>query len=111
MLHKMKLQSSPFELIAQGKKDIEMRLFDEKRQKIKAGDNIEFENAKTGERLLVEVVGLHIFDSFDMLYSAFNKKRLGYTEKESAKPEDMEKYYPVCEISKYGVVGIEINLI
>ncbi len=111
MVHKMKLQGGPFQAIKSKNKDIEMRLFDEKRQKIKVGDIIEFENAETGERLQAKVIELHIFDSFHSLYKAFDKKRLGYLEGEKASPNDMEKYYPVCEISKYGVVGIEIKLL
>ena len=42
MLHKMKLKLSPFEKIENGSKMIELRLFDEKRQKVQVGDFIEF---------------------------------------------------------------------
>ena len=42
MLHKMKLNESPFNRMKKGTKTIEFRLFDEKRQKIKVGDKIEF---------------------------------------------------------------------
>ena len=38
MLHKMKLNESPFERIKNGTKTIEFRLYDEKRQKIKIRD-------------------------------------------------------------------------
>lgn len=111
MVYKMKLNEAPFQKVKSKSKDIEMRLYDEKRRKIKVGDTIEFENATTKEKLLVEVIALHIFDSFDMLYSALDKNRLGYSENEIASPKDMEKYYPVCEIMQFGVVGIEIRLI
>ncbi len=111
MVYKMKLNEAPFQAVKSKSKDIEMRLYDEKRQKIKMGDIIEFENATTGEKLSAEVIAFHIFDSFDELYSTFDKKRLGYKENEIANPSDMEKYYPVCEINKYGVIGIEIKLI
>ena len=42
MLHKMKLNESPFEMIKNGTKTIEFRLYDEKRQGVKIGDKIEF---------------------------------------------------------------------
>ena len=42
MLHKMKLNESPFERIKNGSKTMEFRLYDEKRQKVKIGDKIEF---------------------------------------------------------------------
>ena len=42
MLHKMKLNSKPFESIKSGSKTIELRLNDEKRQQVSVGDFIEF---------------------------------------------------------------------
>ena len=106
----MKLQPQPFEAIKSGRKDIEMRLYDEKRKQIKKDDLIEFTNEKTNEKILCKVTNLHIFSSFKQLYAKFDKKRLGYHENETAKPSDMEKYYPKSEQSKFGVVGIEIKL-
>lgn len=45
MLHRMKLQSEPFAKIKNGKKILEIRLFDDKRQKLHLGDEIEFSRA------------------------------------------------------------------
>ena len=42
MIHKIKLNESPFERIKNGTKTIEFRLYDEKIQQIKIGDQIEF---------------------------------------------------------------------
>lgn len=42
ILHHMKLKRSPFEKIKNGSKSIELRLNDEKRQKVQIGDFIEF---------------------------------------------------------------------
>ena len=36
---------------------------------------------------------------------------MGYKEDEKADPKDMEQYYSSEEQSKYGVVGIEMELI
>ena len=107
----MKLQPQPFEAIKSGRKDIEMRLYDEKRKQIKKEDLIEFTNLETGEKILCKVTDLHIFSSFKQLYAHFDKKRLGYHENETAKPSDMEKYYPKSEQAQFGVIGIEIKLI
>ena len=38
----MNLHKAPFQMIKSGAKTIELRLYDEKRKKIKAGDIIEF---------------------------------------------------------------------
>ena len=107
----MKLQPQPFEAIKSGRKDIEMRLYDEKRKQIKKEDLIEFTNLETGEKILCKVTDLHIFSSFKQLYAHFDKKRLGYHENETAKTSDMEKYYPKSEQAQFGVIGIEIKLI
>lgn len=44
MIHKMNLQNGPYNSIKNGDKDIELRLYDEKRRKINVGDIIEFNN-------------------------------------------------------------------
>lgn len=108
MEHKMKLKDSPFNMIKNGKKDIEMRLYDEKRQTIKPGDTIEFTNIISGETIKYIVKQLHIYDSFEKIYQIFDKERLGYQENEVAKYSDMEQFYNKEEINKYGVVGIEL---
>ena len=114
MTHTMRLQSSPFEMIASGQKTIELRLFDEKRQTIAVGDQIRFINATDETQvLLCKVLALHRFDSFSALYASLPLQKCGYTEEEIsvARPEDMELYYSKEEQSRYGVVGIEIALI
>lgn len=111
-IHHMKLHSSPFEMIKSGEKTIELRLFDEKRQKIKVGDKIIFTNTVTGETLTRIVAKLHCFDSFDALYKSLPLLQCGYTPEDidRAHPADMEQYYSLKEQQKYGVVGIELVL-
>lgn len=111
MIYKMNLQDGPFEAINNGTKTIEMRLYDEKRQKINVGDIIEFDNDNTSEIIKTEVVKLHLFPNFEELYNNFNKVAIGYSEDEEANPEDMSQYYKNEDIEKYGVVGIEIKKI
>lgn len=111
MKHNMNLNNEPYNSICYGKKDIEMRLYDEKRRLINIGDIITFTNRDTLDTFDVEVINLHKYNSFKELYDNFDKTRLGYEEHETAKPEDMEKYYPKEEIEEYGVVGIEIKKI
>ena len=112
MIHHMKLHASPFENIKSGEKTIELRLYDEKRQQIQAGDQIVFTNNATGETLETRVVKLHLFDNFEELYNALPLLRCGYTAEDidSAHPSDMEQYYSLKEQKKYGVVGIELVL-
>lgn len=111
--HTMKLRPAPFEKIRAGTKTIELRLYDEKRQRIAIGDVIQFVNTEnTAEVLLATVKALFVFDSFETLYNTLPLTECGYTEDEvdSASDRDMELYYSKEEQSRYGVVGIKIAL-
>lgn len=109
-MHSMKLDSDPFEMIKNGKKTIELRVYDEKRRRIKLGDQIVFTNIANGEILNVTVKKLHCFATFDELYKLLPLLKCGYTAEniDKADPTDMEKYYSVEKQQKYGVVGIEL---
>ena len=48
MTHELRLHDEPFNLIKNGTKTIELRLYDEKRREIHEGDNIEFTNNING---------------------------------------------------------------
>lgn len=114
MLHKMKLNSVPFAKIKNGIKDIEMRLWDEKRRCLKVGDTIQFEENQTGERLDTRVVKLHRFPSFTALVSELPPERMGYDaagiDRLKNGDHGMRAYYSPEDEDKYGVVGIEICL-
>lgn len=69
MIHKIKLNESPFERIKNGTKTIEFRLYDEKIQQIKIGDQIEFSKLPDlQEKLLVDVTELYREDTFENLF-------------------------------------------
>ncbi len=112
MTHNMKLHLQPFEMIKNGEKIYELRLYDEKRRQINLGDKIIFTN-KNGEELKVKVVGLHKFSSFKELYQALPLEKCGYLKEELATASftDMLEYYSISEQEKYGVLAIEIALI
>ncbi len=111
MKHEMRLHPEPFKNIKNGTKTIELRLNDEKRQLLKVGDILEFTNRLDDEKLCTKIIRLHHYDSFRELYKHFDKVSMGYREDEEANPEDMEKYYSKEEQEKYGVVGIEVEII
>lgn len=107
----MKLNDVLFETIKNGTKTIELRLYDEKRRKIKIGDTICFKGKASTIKAIVKA--FHIFRNFDELYAALPLDKCGYTADElaTASPEDMLEYYTKEQIEKYGVVGIEIEVI
>lgn len=111
MTHSMKLAPAPFESVRSGKKTIEMRLYDEKRAKIKVGDQIEFENTVTRQTIGCVVVALTRYRDFYELYSDCDKTAIGYRADEIPDAADMNAYYSPEQIEKYGVLAIEIQVI
>lgn len=112
MNHEMRLHAQPFAMIKSGEKTIELRLNDEKRQKIRVGDEITFIHTQNQtEKLHCKVIALHSFSSFAQLYENLPISKFGYTvsELKSASPADMDAYYSHEEQEKYGVLGIEIE--
>ena len=114
MRHQMKLFNEPFFRIKEGKKIIEVRLFDEKRQKVSVGDEIEFlliDNQD--EKILVKVIGLSRFESFRDLYSSFHYSMFGHPHGTILKDQikDIEACYSKEEEEKYGVLGVHIKII
>lgn len=106
----MNLYPDAFELIENGNKKVEMRLNDEKRQKLTIGDLVIFTNTETKEEIIVEVIDLKVFKSFDELYSSYEKTVIGYKKDEVANPNDMLDHYSQEQIDKYGALAIEIKL-
>lgn len=114
MLYKMKLTATPFEMIQDGRKTIELRLNDNKRQHIQVGDQIEFEHLDDSDKsLLVDVRALHHFASFQELYNTLPLLDCGYTPETvgTASASDMESYYSLSQQALYGVVGIEVSVV
>nr|WP_282917696.1 ASCH domain-containing protein [Streptococcus canis] len=114
MKHEMMLTPEPFEMIASGTKTIELRLNDEKRQKVQIDDTIVFIRTDDSSQMLrTKVVALHYFDNFAQLYQTLPLDNCGYrkAELETARPEDMECYYSRDQQAQYGVVGIELSVL
>ena len=109
MLHKMKLRLSPFEKIKDGSKTIELRLYDEKRQKVKIGDFIEFTCLDDAtQKIQTKVTALHRYSSFSELYNSLPKEKLDYRPEDTPDPNHMDAYYSREDQEKYGVLGIEL---
>ena len=110
MVHYMNLSPTAFKSISSGEKTIEMRLYDEKRAKIKVGDQIEFNNTATREKIKCIVINLTRYKDFYGLYSDNDKTAIGYKANETANAEDMYSFYSPEQIKEYGVLAIEIKV-
>lgn len=114
MMHEMSLNPEPFEKIKNGKKSIEIRLYDEKRRRVKIGDFIIFSKLpEKTEKIKVVVVGLSIFKSFRELFSNFDKSKFGHDQNLDIEEQIslQRQHYTEEEERQYGVVGIPIKLI
>lgn len=108
----MKLADEPFELISNGKKTVEVRLYDEKRKQISVGDTIDFFRLDGSGNVAAKVVALHHFGTFEELFAStlFSKTGSGVLSATEA-ADTMYKYYTKEQERQYGVLGIEIALI
>ena len=112
-IHEMKLFGAPFEKLKCKQKDIEVRLFDEKRQLIKVGDRIKFRKLPDlNEEVLTEVVGLSVFLQFKDLFLNFSSKRFGHQG--LTIDEQLSRIYRIYDKKaekEKGVIGIHLRLI
>ena len=114
MKHSMKLLESAYTLINSGLKTLEIRLFDEKRQKLNIGDTIEFSKLPDLEqKLTVEIVALLRYRSFKDLLSDFGMKYYGRPNSYPINKflNDLYVVYPKEKEQLYGVLAIKIKLL
>ena len=96
-------------MIEKGEKTCEARLYDEKRQQIDLGDKIIFSHADE-QTIETEVVGLLRYETFGDMFARTDPRKFGIENAELA-AEVMLQYYDQKIQDKYGVLGIELELI
>ena len=91
-MHIMNVQTKYYNLLKAGRKTVELRLFDEKRQKIKIGDEILFsDSSNSNDNFKAVVLKLHQAETFDALCQIISPQKNKKTTKEeltSAKEQD-----------------------
>lgn len=109
----MNLYKEHFFRIKFGKKIIEVRLNDLKRQKISIGDEIEFSLLEGTEKISVRVIGLSKFDSFEHLYSSFDYKMFGHPDGTilTEQISEVRECYSEDREKEFGALGIHIRLL
>ena len=107
----MSVRHKYFELIKSGQKDIELRAYDEKRKKMKAGDKfLLFDAENPNEYIICEVLNMHIAPDFESLFKKIDIKRSGF--KDIAELMDtITKFVSREELAREQVVGMEIKRI
>ena len=102
------LDSDVFDVVKNGKKDIEVRVNDLKRRKLNVGDTLIFlKRPNDDEKIKAEVMKLDYYDTFNSLVNNYEMERL-YLDK-FTKDEWlnlMERFYTIDEQKLWGVVAI-----
>lgn len=107
----MKLQPFPFDKIKDGKKNIEVRLYDEKRREIKIGDTVEFKREPEQiETVKAEVIGLLNYKTFAELANDFPASSFGHSDTDDLM-KSIFTFYTKEQEAKYTVLGIRIKLL
>ena len=110
-MHLMRLDPEPFAKIESGEKTVELRLYDEKRRAINPGDWAVFTRNGEAGTLLVRVIGVCRFRSFEELFCHIPPSVCGFEGHESPEEcaEAMKRYYTKEDQKKYGVVALVIR--
>ncbi|MES2630605.1 MAG: ASCH domain-containing protein [Patescibacteria group bacterium] len=111
-IHFLHLNPEALEYIRSGQKTIENRLFDEKRRTYKVGDSLFFISTANADDLVEAVIiKLHKERSFRELF--LNKNTIGKYSTPSTNEllDRVSLFYSEKDQEKYGVVGIEFQLI
>lgn len=108
--HEMKLVSRPFDDIVNGIKRYEIRLNDEKRQKIKIGDRIIFRKLPDlTSHITVEVTSLKTYPNFSSMYDDLSSEYPDWEKDDWIRA--MYAYYTPADEHRYGTLAIGIKLV
>lgn len=112
-MHYFTLAKQYFDFIRKGTKRVELRLNDEKRQKLKIGDTIIFaEKNNDKNKISVEVIDLFKCNTFNEILDMFDVEILA--DKSISKKDilnNLERFYTKQQQLEYGVLGIQIKLL
>ncbi len=114
MVHDMQLNDAPFRKMQCGEKDIELRLYDEKRSKLNINDLIVFtDTSDPTQRVAVIITALHRYASFESLFSDLSPNRCGFNFGTgiAEASNQMQQYYSTERIAAFGVLGIEVKVV
>ena len=106
--HLLHVQPVFFNMIQDGTKTIELRLWDEKRRKINIGDEIIFQKNDSDETITTRVNYLVVAQNFSELFKMIDVKDAGFENTEIAQ-ESIEQYFSKEAQEQNGVVGIGIT--
>lgn len=109
----MKLKPEFFDQVKSGKKIYEIRLHDEKRQKIGVGDNIIFKKEpELLDGVIVRVVDVKRFNSFEDMARTLSLSSIGFDNKNATQVARFYRtIYSKEDEKNYGVVAFKMELV
>jgi len=105
----MNLSEKYFELLNYELKDIEVRLLDEKRAKLKVSDTITFQNSK--DIINTKILNLMVYKSFEELIDNIPTKRIGLSDSNDDALKELYSIYPKDKLQGCKILAIEIKKI
>lgn len=103
------LDEDVFEVVRLGIKNVEVRVNDLKRRKMKVGDEIVFlKRPLEEEKIITKITALKVYDNFNKLVKDYDIERLylsSFTKEDFIKL--LSRFYSKEEQDEYGVVAIE----
>lgn len=107
------LDPDVFEVVEKGIKNVEVRVYDEKRRRMKIGDEIVFlKRPLEQEKITTKIIGLKTYSNFNELVKDYNIERLylnTFTKEEFINL--LGRFYSEEEQKEFGVVAIEFEVI
>ncbi|MBE5736026.1 MAG: ASCH domain-containing protein [Clostridiales bacterium] len=109
----MKMQGEFFDQVKSGKKIYEVRLYDEKRQKIGIGDTIIFKKQpELIDGVVTKVVDVKRFDTFEQMAQTLSLSSVGFDNKNAGQVARFYRsIYSREDEKKYGVIAFKIELL
>lgn len=104
----MHLNSKYFFLINKGLKDIEIRLCDTKRSKLKINDTITF--ISNNKSIQTRIINITKFNSFEDLLKKVDYYRIGLLDENiSLQLDELYSIYPKEKVDHYKIMAIELK--
>ena len=109
----LRLDEDIFEIVKNGTKRVEVRLYDEKRELMKIGDTLTFyKRPLLEEKINTKIIGLKKFNNINDLLNKYEMKEIyveGFSKEEFIKL--LERFYSKEEQEKYGFIAIEFEVL
>lgn len=112
-MFEFRLDDDIFEIVKNGTKRVEVRLYDKKRELMKVGNTLTFYKRPLEiEKIETKITGLQKFKTIEELLNKYEMKEIyieGFNKEEFIKI--LERFYSKEEQEKYGFVAIEFEVI